>query len=65
MIKVFVLIMSMSNGYQGSAIDDVTFYVYDDCMAAGNAFVKANEDYDHARFICVSKNIPNKSVTDL
>lgn len=58
MIKVFVLIMSMSNGYQGSAIDHVEFPVYKDCMAAGEAFVQKNEHWDHSRFICVTKNIP-------
>lgn len=56
MIKVFVLIMSMSSGYQGSAIDHVEFDVYDDCDNAGKAFVAANKEYDHSRFICVPKN---------
>ncbi|WNL63039.1 hypothetical protein [Citrobacter phage Ci1] len=56
MIKVFVLIMSMSNGYQGSAIDHVEFDLYDDCDAAGKAFVHKNEYWDHARYICVTKN---------
>lgn len=56
MIKVFVLIISMSNGYQGSAIDHIEFDLKKDCDAAGEAFVSKNEHWDHARFICVAKN---------
>lgn len=56
MIKVFVLIISMSNGYRGSAIDHIEFDVKKDCEAAGEAFVQANKRYDDARFICVAKN---------
>lgn len=56
MIKVFVLIISMSNGYKGSAIDHIEFDLYDDCKAAGEAFVKDNKRWDDARFVCVTKN---------
>lgn len=56
MIKVFVLIVSMSNGYQGSAIDNIEFDLYKDCEAAGQAFVKKNEHWDHSRYVCVTKN---------
>lgn len=56
MIKVFVLIMSMSNGYQGSAIDHVEFDLKSDCEAAGKAFVDVNKRWDNTRFICVTKN---------
>ncbi|QHJ79027.1 MAG: hypothetical protein [Caudoviricetes sp.] len=56
MIKVFVLIISMSHGYQGSAIDHVEFDLLSDCNAAGQAFVVENKSYDHSRFICVTKN---------
>lgn len=57
MIKLFVLIISMSNAYQGSAIDHIEFQSLDECKAAGEAFVKENKSYDNSRYVCVTKSI--------
>ena len=54
MIKVFVLIMSMT--YQGSAIDHVEFDVLEDCEAAGQAFVDSARILNRNHYICVTKN---------
>lgn len=56
MIKVFVLIMTMSSIHKGSAIDHIEFDLKSDCEAAGQSFVEANKLRDNTRFICVTKN---------
>lgn len=56
-MKIFILIISMSHNYRGSAIDHMEFKSKQECVNAGQLFVKENDAFDSTRFVCVEKTV--------